>query len=92
MEEYEIARRCVVSGKVQGVWFRASAKREADRLGVTGHAKNLPDGSVEVLVYGEEDAVLCMIEWLRQGPPLARVERVEVTEAAGAAPASFETK
>jgi len=86
-----IAKRCVVSGKVQGVWFRASAKREADRLGVSGHARNLADGSVEVLACGEADAVAALIEWLHSGPPLARVERVTVAEHAGAAPAGFST-
>ncbi len=87
-----VAKRCVVSGKVQGVWFRASAKREADRLGVTGHARNLPDGSVEVLACGSPDAVAALIEWLHDGPPLAKVAKVEVADAAAAAPAAFETK
>ena len=87
-----IAKRCVVSGKVQGVWFRASAKREADRLGVTGYAKNLTDGSVEVLACSDADAVAALIEWLHAGPPMARVAKVEVEEAAVAAPAAFETR
>ena len=84
-------KRCIVSGKVQGVWFRASAKREADRLGVAGHARNLADGSVEVLACGAPDAVAALIEWLHQGPPQARVERVAVEEHAGPAPAGFRT-
>ena len=87
-----VAKRCVVSGKVQGVWFRASAKREADRLGVTGHARNLADGSVEVLACGEADAVAALIEWLHGGPPLAKVAKVEVEDAAVTASAAFETK
>lgn len=87
-----IAKRCVVSGKVQGVWFRASAKREADRLGVTGHARNLADGSVEVLACGAPEAVAALVEWLHAGPPQARVERVAVEDAALAAPAAFEIK
>lgn len=87
-----VAKRCVVSGKVQGVWFRASAKREADRLGVTGHARNLADGSVEVLACGEADAVAALIEWLHRGPPLARVAKVEASDWSGPAPAGFETK
>ena len=85
-----IAKRCVVSGKVQGVWFRASAKREADRLGVTGHARNLADGSVEVLACGDAAAVATLIAWLHDGPPQAQVAKVEVAGAAGAAPAGFE--
>lgn len=87
-----IAKRCVVSGRVQGVWFRASAKREADRLGVTGHARNLADGSVEVLACGQADAVAALVEWLHAGPPQARVERVVVEDLAIAAPAAFEVK
>jgi len=85
-------KRCIVSGKVQGVWFRASAKREADRLGVTGHARNLADGSVEVLACGADDAVAALIEWLHEGPPQARVEQVEVEDAAIVAPQAFETR
>jgi acylphosphatase len=85
-------KRCVVSGKVQGVWFRASAKREADRLGVTGHARNLADGSVEVLACGADDSVAALIEWLHAGPPQARVAKVVVEDFAAAAPAAFETK
>ena len=76
---------------VQGVWFRASARHEALRLGVTGHARNLPDGSVEVLACGEAAAVAEMIEWLRRGPPRANVDGVTVTEASLPAPTSFET-
>ncbi len=84
-----VAKRCVVSGKVQGVWFRASAKREADRLGITGHARNLADGSVEVLACGEADAVAALVEWLHAGPPQARVERVAVSDSAERAPSAF---
>lgn len=87
-----VVKRCVVSGKVQGVWFRASAKREAERLGVTGHARNLADGSVEVLACGPDDAVAALIEWLHEGPPLAQVADVAVEDAAIAAPTAFETR
>jgi len=69
--------RFVVSGRVQGVFFRASARTEALRLGLTGHARNLPDGSVEVLAAGEEAAIAQLEQWLRTGPPLARVTKVE---------------
>jgi acylphosphatase len=84
-------KRCVISGKVQRVWFRASAKREADRLGVAGHARNLADGSVEVLACGAPEAIAALIEWLHQGPPQARVERVTVEDHAGPAPPGFRT-
>ena len=83
-----VAKRCVVSGKVQGVWFRASAKREADRLGITGHARNLADGNVEVLACGEADAVAMLIEWLHAGPPQAQVESVVVADADDSTPSS----
>jgi acylphosphatase len=76
----KICRRCLVSGKVQGVFYRASAAERARVLGVTGHAKNLPDGRVEVLACGEEAKVEELIEWLRQGPPTAKVSGVEVEE------------
>lgn len=71
-----IASRFIVSGKVQGVWFRASTRDRALALGLCGHAKNLPDGTVEVLASGEPEAVEMLAEWLREGPPMARVESV----------------
>ncbi|MBA2238212.1 MAG: acylphosphatase, partial [Lysobacter sp.] len=61
------ASRFIVSGKVQGVWFRASTRDRALALGLSGHAKNLPDGSVEVLASGDPAAVEALAEWLRQG-------------------------
>ena len=68
----------VVSGRVQGVFYRASAQQEAMRLGLTGEIRNLPDGSVEVIVEGMKESVEDFIEWCRQGPPAARVEHVRV--------------
>jgi acylphosphatase len=68
------AVRFLVSGRVQGVFFRASTREEALRLGLTGHARNLPDGAVEVLASGDAAALDALAEWLRQGPPAARVE------------------
>lgn len=72
--------RCCVNGRVQGVFFRASARRQALRLGLTGYARNLPDGGVEVLACGEHGALESLEIWLRQGPPDARVESVECEE------------
>lgn len=69
--------RCRVSGRVQGVFFRASTQREARRLGLRGYAKNLPDGSVEVLACGSEASVAELKEWLWAGPPASRVTAVE---------------
>lgn len=67
-----------VRGRVQGVFFRASAQREAKRLGLTGWVKNRPDGAVELLAEGEEDALKELIGWANRGPSAARVERVDV--------------
>jgi acylphosphatase len=75
------AARFFVSGKVQGVWFRASTRDEALRLGLRGHARNLDDGRVEVLASGNAAAIDALAEWLRHGPPLARVDNVERCEA-----------
>ncbi|HEY2394466.1 MAG TPA: acylphosphatase [Rudaea sp.] len=74
------SRQCVryiVSGRVQGVFFRASARDEALRLGLAGHARNLADGSVEVLVCGDAAAIDALERWLHHGPALARVSGVE---------------
>jgi acylphosphatase len=66
-------RRFRVEGRVQGVWFRESTRQQAKRLGITGYARNCPDGSVEVLACGPADAVNALRDWLREGPQLARV-------------------
>lgn len=70
--------RVVVSGRVQGVFFRATCAERARELGLGGSVRNLPDGSVEAVFEGPEDAVDAMVGWCRTGPPLARVDRVEV--------------
>jgi acylphosphatase len=72
------ARLFTVHGRVQGVWFRDSTRREARRLGVAGHAINLPDGNVEVLAVGPLAALTELEQWLHVGPPVARVTRVDV--------------
>ncbi len=76
-----MAARFLVSGKVQGVWFRASTLEQAVQLGLGGYARNLDDGRVEVLVKGDADAIEQLARWLQRGPPLARVDEVERTEA-----------
>jgi acylphosphatase len=77
-ENATVCRRCLVSGRVQGVFYRASAAAQARELGVRGCARNLPDGRVEVLACGPERAVQALIEWLWQGPPAAKVSEVRV--------------
>lgn len=68
--------RFSVTGKVQGVFFRASTKDKADELGLNGWVKNMPDGSVEVHAEGDEHALLELEKWLHVGPLAARVEHV----------------
>ncbi|MDW8479973.1 MAG: acylphosphatase [Xanthomonadales bacterium] len=72
-------RRFLVSGRVQGVFFRASTAEEAGRLGLRGFARNLADGRVEVVAEGEAEALEALARWLWRGPPLARVEAVVET-------------
>lgn len=75
-----MATRVLVLGRVQGVGFRWAAAHEAERLGVRGTIVNLADGRVEAVLDGSDTDVDAMIEWLRQGPPLAEVTGVETTQ------------
>ncbi len=75
----EICMRLLVSGRVQGVFFRASTQQQAEQLSLTGYARNLADGRVEVIACGELSAVEKLEAWLSQGPELADVSTV-VTE------------
>jgi acylphosphatase len=68
----------IVRGRVTGVYFRASAQREARRLGITGWVKNRNDGSVEILAEGEEDSIKEIVSWAHHGPSAARVDHVDV--------------
>ncbi len=70
------AARFLVSGKVQGVFFRASTRERALDLGLSGRATNLPDGRVDVIAEGDAAALDALEAWLHQGPPAARVESV----------------
>lgn len=72
----DICIHAFVSGRVQGVWYRRSTQRKAESCGVTGWAKNLADGRVEVMLCGEEIAVKEVADWLYEGAPNARVEQV----------------
>ena len=73
-----IRRRVVVHGRVQGVFFRDTCRREARRLGVTGFVRNVADGTVEAVFEGDPDAVSTMLDWVHVGPDQAQVSRVEV--------------
>lgn len=84
--------RFLVSGRVQGVFFRASTRNEAVRLGVTGHARNLADGRVEVVACGSDAALAALEQWLRQGPPAAHVEHVAREEWPGQGFSGFDTR
>ncbi|MGE0582262.1 MAG: acylphosphatase [Steroidobacteraceae bacterium] len=75
-----IARKCFVSGRVQGVFYRATVARRAVALGITGHAHNLPDGRVEVLACGAKDAVASYLEALWTGSAASKVTAIEVIE------------
>lgn len=83
--------RFVVSGRVQGVFFRASTRTQAMRLGLNGYAKNLADGCVEVLACGDDAALDELQRWLRIGPPAASVDSVQRAEVADAAIHGFHT-
>jgi len=75
-----IARRCLVAGRVQGVFYRASTRERAIELGLTGHARNLDDGRVEVLVCGDPVAVATLCDWLWHGSPASQVVSVEIED------------
>jgi acylphosphatase len=68
--------RCIVKGKVHGVFFRANTRVQAEQLDITGSARNLPDGTVEVVACGEIEAIEKLRTWLRHGPPEAEVSGI----------------
>jgi len=72
--------KCRVRGRVQGVWYRKYTKEVADRLGISGEVQNMDDGSVEVRATMDEEAFGPFIEALKKGPPLARVDSIEIEE------------
>ncbi len=69
-----------ISGKVQGVWFRASTQRKANELGIKGIVKNLPSGEVYVEAEGDEKILNLFVKWCHQGSELSRVDQVEISE------------
>ncbi len=83
------ARHVHVTGRVQGVWFRAWMREQAEARGVSGWVRNRSDGSVEAVVAGPDEAVQALIAALREGPPAAEVKEVHVTDAEAPADAEF---
>ena len=83
--------RFVVRGRVQGVFFRASTREQALKLGIAGHARNLADGNVEVIACGTDEALDELQKWLHRGPPSARVESVQREELPEQKMQGFET-
>ena len=86
------ATRCVralVKGRVQGVFFRDSTRRQARRLNLTGYAINLADGRVEVLACGDSQAIESLIDWLHQGPDMAQVTGVQTEDCNDTPPPAF---
>lgn len=75
------AARFVVGGRVQGVFFRAGTREQAQRLGLRGYARNRADGRVDVLAVGDAAAIDALAAWLRQGPPQACVDELERLDA-----------
>ena len=84
--------RFVVVGKVQGVFFRASTREQALRLDLSGHAKNLDDGSVEVIACGDTANIEVLERWLQKGPAAARVDRVSRFDESGTPMRGFHTR
>jgi len=87
-----VARRVVVHGRVQGVFFRNSTRRRAASRGVSGWVRNRPDGTVEAHFEGEAEAVDALVAFVHEGPRGAVVERVEVFEAAAEGLTGFEVR
>jgi acylphosphatase len=90
-----VCKRCLVGGRVQGVFYRATAARRAQELGISGYARNLPDGRVEVVACGADDTVSAFVKWLWIGSSACKVTTVEVKDVAldpRDAPAGFHTR
>lgn len=84
--------KLTASGRVQGVFYRQSMKVQARKLGVSGWVRNMPDGSVEALVEGDERSVGSLVEWARRGPAGSRVDALRVSESGERAPPAFEVR
>ena len=85
-------RTFIIHGRVQGVFYRQSSQQQARRLGLTGYARNNPDGTVTIEAEGPADALAALETWCRQGPPAARVEQVDVAAGGIEGYAEFEVR
>ncbi len=83
MEDGSKTLHLVMHGRVQGVWYRDSMRREAEMLGVEGWCRNRGDGTVEAMVQGDAQAVDRLVQWAQRGPDLAEVTRVDVQPGSG---------
>ena len=92
MKDGRVRRRVVVSGRVQGVGFRAATRAKAEACGVAGWVRNRADGSVEAAFEGDAEAVAALVAFCRSGPRLAMIERVDVREEASEGLARFELR
>src|SRR5688572_29362561 len=85
-------RQYLISGRVQGVWYRRTCQKQALKLGLIGWVRNLRDGRVEAVASGDESSQAEFESWLRVGPPLAKVDAVQIEAATRPDLASFETR
>jgi acylphosphatase len=92
MQDEVVRRRVILTGRVQGVFFRASVQERANREGVVGWAANRPDGAVEVVLEGPAPAVEAVLGHCRTGPARARVDSAEVSEEEPEGLSGFETR
>ena len=88
----EVQKHVFVSGRVQGVWFRAWTEQQCRQLGLSGWARNLADGRVEVVIAGSAPAVSSLLKRLHEGPAQAKVEKVAVSEWTEAVPTGFQLR
>ncbi|HRP96958.1 MAG TPA: acylphosphatase [Rhodocyclaceae bacterium] len=87
-----VSRRLTIHGRVQGVYYRATAQETALRLNLAGWVRNRRSGTVEAVVSGPEAAVDAFIAWAHEGPPAARVERIDIADADAPDAGSFEQR
>ena len=88
----EVTRKLRIHGEVQGVFYRAWSVETARSLGLCGWVRNRRDGSVEMVVRGEDETVRQFVERCREGPPAARVDRIDIEDATEEVPAGFEKR